>query len=243
LIPAVRSLVAQSSGPLIDWGWIGSHIDDMWQATREHAVLTGIAVSVGLVLSMVLSLIAIRWRRTYTPITWVTGVLYTIPSLALFTFLVPIWGLSMTTAQVALVSYTLLILVRNIVAGIDGVPPDVLEASHGMGMTSRQAFVNVQLPLALPAIFAGLRIAAVTTIGLVTVTVLIGQGGYGVFILRGIRRAFLTEALVGTVLSVLMAVVVDAALVGLERRSTPWTTGSVRRAHHAAGAARSRPVT
>ncbi|HSJ71019.1 MAG TPA: ABC transporter permease [Acidimicrobiia bacterium] len=220
---ATTSLVAQSSGPLIDWGWIGSHVDDMWQATVEHAVLTAIAVIVGFVLSMVLSLIAIRWRRTYTPITWATGILYTIPSLALFTFLVPIWGLSMTTAQVALVSYTLLILVRNIVAGIDGVPPDVLEASRGMGMTSRQAFMNVQLPLALPAIFAGVRIAVVTTIGLVTVTVLIGQGGYGVFILRGIRRAFLTEALVGTVLSVLMAVVVDAALVGLERRTTPWS--------------------
>lgn len=219
---AANSLVAQSSGPLIDWGWISSHIDDMWQATVEHAVLTGIAVSVGFALSMVLSLIAIRWRRTYTPITWVTGILYTIPSLALFTFLVPIWGLSMTTAQVALVSYTLLILVRNIVAGVDGVSPDVLEASRGMGMTTRQAFMNVQLPLALPAIFAGVRIAAVTTIGLVTVTVLIGQGGYGVFILRGIRRAFLTEALVGTVLSVLLAVAVDTALVALEKRTTPW---------------------
>lgn len=219
---AANSLVAQSSGPLIDWGWISSHIDDMWQATVEHAVLTAIAVSVGFVLSMVLSLIAIRWRRTYTPITWVTGILYTIPSLALFTFLVPIWGLSMTTAQVALVSYTLLILVRNIVAGVDGVSPDVLEASRGMGMTTRQAFMNVQLPLALPAIFAGVRIAAVTTIGLVTVTVLIGQGGYGVFILRGIRRAFLTEALVGTVLSVLLAVAVDTALVALEKRTTPW---------------------
>lgn len=222
MIFAASSLIAQSSGPLIDWGWIGTHIDDMIEATLEHAVLTGIAVSVGFVVSMVLSLIAIRWRRTYAPITWVTGIFYTIPSLALFTFLVPIWGLSMTTAQVALVSYTLLILVRNIVAGVDGVSPDVLEASRGMGMTSRQAFMNVQLPLALPAIFAGVRIAAVTTIGLVTVTVLIGQGGYGVFILRGIRRAFLTEALVGTVLSVLMAVVVDAALVGLERRATPW---------------------
>lgn len=222
MILAASSLIAQGSGPLIDWGWIGTHIDDMVEATLEHAVLTGIAVSVGFVVSMVLSLIAIRWRRTYTPITWVTGIFYTIPSLALFTFLVPIWGLSMTTAQVALVSYTLLILVRNIVAGVDGVSPDVLEASRGMGMTSRQAFMNVQLPLALPAIFAGVRIAAVTTIGLVTVTVLIGQGGYGVFILRGIRRAFLTEALVGTVLSVLMAVVVDAALVGIERRATPW---------------------
>ena len=207
----------------IDWGWIGSHLDDMWEATVEHATLTVVAVFFGLLFSMFLSLIALRWRRTYQPITWATGILYTIPSLALFTFLVPFFGLSMVTAQIALVSYTLLILVRNIVAGIDGVPDDITEASRGMGMSRSQTFLRVELPIALPAIIAGIRIAAVTTIGLVTVTVLIGQGGYGVFILRGMRRAFFTEILVGTLLSVLMAVVVDASLIGLERWATPWS--------------------
>jgi osmoprotectant transport system permease protein len=214
--------VAQSGDPIIDWEWIWGHLDEMWEATVEHTTLTAIALVVGLALSMVLALIALRWRRTYTPITWVTGILYTIPSLALFTFLVPFFGLSLITAEIALVSYTLLILIRNIVAGVDTVPDHLTEASRGMGMTRRQTFLGVQLPLALPAIFAGIRIAAVTTIGLVTVTVLIGQGGYGVFILRGIRRQFLTEALVGTVLSVLLAIVVDAMILGVERWATPW---------------------
>lgn len=206
----------------IDVGWILDHGDDMWTATVEHVILTSIAVVVGIVLSMALAVVALRWRRTYGPITWITGILYTIPSLALFTFLVPVFGLSLLTAEIALVSYTLLILLRNIVSGVDGVPEEITEASAGLGMTGRQQLLRVQLPLALPAIVAGIRIAAVTTIGLVTVTVLIGQGGYGVFILRGIRRQFLTEALVGTVLSVLLAVVVDFALVGLGRIAAPW---------------------
>jgi osmoprotectant transport system permease protein len=207
----------------IDWDWIGGHLGEMWSATVEHFTLTIIAVVVGMVISFGLALIAIRWRRSYTPITWTTGILYTIPSLALFTFLVPVFHLSLLTAEIALVSYTLLILFRNTVAGIDGVPDHVVEASRGMGMTDRRILFGVQLPLATPAIIAGIRIAAVTTIGLVTLTVIVGQGGYGVFILRGIRRQFLTEALVGTVLSVLMAVVVDLALVALERWATPWT--------------------
>ncbi|HEX9645307.1 MAG TPA: ABC transporter permease [Acidimicrobiia bacterium] len=207
----------------IDWGWIADHVDDMWSTTVEHLILTVIAVTVGLVLSLVLAIVALRWRRSYAPITWVTGVLYTIPSLALFTFLVPVFGLSLLTAEVALVSYTLLILIRNIVAGVNGVPAHVIEASRGMGMTDRRIFLGVQLPLALPAIIAGVRIAAVTTIGLVTLTVLVGQGGYGVFILRGIRRQFLTEALVGTVLSVLMAVAVDVVLIVVEQWATPWS--------------------
>lgn len=210
----------------IDWRWIASHMDDMWDATVEHFSLTAVALLAGLVLSLGLSVVALRWRRTYAPITWVAGVLYTIPSIALFTFLVPVFGLtSILTAQVALVSYTLLILIRNIVAGVRGVPAHVTEASRGMGMTERRIFLSVQLPLALPAIIAGLRIAAVSTIGLVTLTVLVGQGGYGVFILRGIGRQFLTEALVGTSLSVMMAVVVDTALVGVERMATPWSRG------------------
>lgn len=206
----------------IDWGWIADHLGDMWVATTQHVTLTVTAVLVGFLVAMALSLVALRWRGTYRPITWFTGILYTIPSLALFTFFIPFFGLSMITAEIALVSYTLLILIRNIVAGIDGVPEPVLESARGMGMTEGNLFVGVQLPLAVPVIIAGIRIATVSTIGLVTVTALIGQGGYGVFILRGIRRQFLTEILVGTVLSVLLAVAADLALVALERRITPW---------------------
>jgi osmoprotectant transport system permease protein len=206
----------------IDWGWITGHLGDMWTATTEHVTMTVIAVAVGFAIAMALSVLALQWRASYGPITWFTGVLYTIPSLALFTFFIPFFGLSLITAEIALVSYTLLILVRNIVAGVEGVPDPVVESARGMGMTNRDLFVGVQLPLAMPVVIAGIRIAAVSTIGLVTVTALIGQGGYGVFILRGIRRQFPTEILVGTLLSVLLALTVDALLVALERRLTPW---------------------
>lgn len=210
------------SGPFVRWDWIGDHLDEIWDRVVEHLVLTGIALGVGLLLSMILAAVALRFRRTYAPITWVTGVLYTIPSLALFAFLVPITGFTITTAEIGLVSYTLLILIRNIVAGVDGVDPAVREAALGMGYTRRRLFFEIELPLALPVIIAGVRIAAVTVIGLVTVTALIGQGGVGFFILRGLQRFFSTEIVVGTVLSVILAVAIDLALVGTERALTPW---------------------
>ncbi len=216
-------ILAQTEGrPLVRWDWIFDHLDDIWARTLEHVTLTGIALIFGFAISLGLSLLAIRYRRTYSPITWVAGLLYTIPSLALFAFLVPFTGLSLLTAEIGLVSYTLLILIRNIVAGIDGVSPAVLEAAFGMGYTSRRAFWDVQMPLAVPVIVAGLRVASVTTVGLVTVTSLIGQGGYGAFILRGLRRDFPTEILVGTVLSVLLAVVFDLLFLQIERRTAPW---------------------
>jgi osmoprotectant transport system permease protein len=209
----------------IDWSWIAGHLGDMWLATTEHVTLTVIAVTFGFVIAMVLSVVALRWQASYGPITWFTGILYTIPSLAMFTFFIPFFGLSIVTAEIALVSYTLLILVRNIVAGIQGVPDPVIESARGMGMTDRELFLGVQLPLAVPVVIAGIRIATVSTIGLVTVTALIGQGGYGVFIQRGIRRQFLTEILVGTLLSVALALVADRLLARLEHRITPWERG------------------
>jgi osmoprotectant transport system permease protein len=217
-------ILAQSSEqPFVRWDWIWDHLDDIWVRTVEHVTLTAVAVAVGVVISLGLSLLAIRYRRSYGPITWFTGLLYTIPSLGLFAFLVPFTGLSILTAEIGLVSYTLLILIRNIVAGIDGVPPAVLEAAYGMGYTSRKAFWEVQMPLAFPVVVAGLRVASVTTVGLVTVTSLIGQGGYGAFILRGLRRDFPTEILVGIVLSVVLAVVLDLLLLRIERTVAPWT--------------------
>ena len=220
------AIIAQTDEPFVRWDWIGRNLDDLWAATQEHVILTAIAVGVGLVLSLGLSIVALRWRKTYTPITWVTGVLYTIPSLALFAFLVPITGLTKLTAEIGLVSYTLLILIRNIVAGIDGVPESVLEAARGMGYTPRRMFIDIQLPLAMPVIIAGIRIATVTTIGLVTITALIGEGGLGFFILRGLQffsAIGTTQIFAGTVLSVLLAVVADLALLGLEKLLTPWT--------------------
>jgi osmoprotectant transport system permease protein len=208
------------------WEWVYDHLDDIWDQTLQHLLLTVIAVSFGLAISMGLSIYVLRNRRAYAPITGFTGVLYTIPSLALFAFLVPITGLSVLTAEIGLVSYTLLILVRNTVAGIDGVPLAVLEAAAGMGYTRRQMLWRVQVPLALPVIIAGVRIAAVTTIGLVTVTSLIGLGGLGFFILRGLTLFFspvgTTQIVVGVVLSVILAIGVDLVLVGTQRALTPW---------------------
>ena len=216
-------ILAQLEGqPLVDWVWVAGHLDDIWEATREHLLLTGIALGVGLVISGALSLLALRYRKTYTPITWVTGILYTIPSLALFSILVPITGLSILTAEIGLVGYTLLILIRNIVAGIDGVDPAVKEAAIGMGYTNRRVLFQIEVPLAMPVIIAGIRIASVTTIGLVTVTALIGQGGLGFFILQGLRRFFTTEIMVGAVMSVILAVAVDLLLVLAQRVLTPW---------------------
>jgi osmoprotectant transport system permease protein len=216
-------ILAQLEGqPLVRWDWVLDHLDDIWAATGEHLVLTGIALGVGLVISIGLSLLAIRYRKTYSPITWVTGILYTIPSLALFSILVPVTGLSILTAEIGLVSYTLLILIRNIVAGIDAVDPAIKEAALGMGYTRRRVLWHVEVPLALPVIIAGIRIASVTTIGLVTVTALIGQGGLGFFILQGLRRFFTTEIMVGAVMSVVLAVVIDLLLVLLQRLLTPW---------------------
>jgi osmoprotectant transport system permease protein len=208
--------------PLIRWDWIARNLDVIGQRIQEHLVLTGLAILVGFAISFVLGLWIARRPRLYGPVTWVTGILYTIPSLALFALLIPFTGLSLLTAEIGLVGYTLLILIRNIVAGIQSVPGDVREAAVGMGYTPRQLLWQVELPLALAVIIAGLRVATVTTIGLTTVTALIGQGGLGFFILDGIQRFFSTPLIVGASLSVALAIAADGILVLVQRRLTPW---------------------
>lgn len=219
---------AELRDQLVSWDWISRRYDEIWDATVSHLWLTVFAVGVGFLISVVLSAVALRWRRTYAPIAWVTGFLYTIPSLALFAFLVPLFGLGFVPAQVALVSYTLLILIRNIVAGVDGVPAAVKEAADGMGYGALRRFFAVDLRLATPTIIAGVRIAMVTVVGLVTITALIGEGGYGVFILDGLRRTFPTPVMLGITLSVVLAVSIDLVLILLERMLTPWTRRGVR---------------
>jgi osmoprotectant transport system permease protein len=168
----------------------------------------------------------LAWRRRLLrgPIFSVTGILYTIPSLALFAVLVPFTGLSFVTAEIGLVSYTLLILIRNIVVGMDGVPGEVREAARGMGFRPLAQLVRIEIPLAVPAIVAGLRIATVTTIGLVTVTALIGEGGLGSLMLDGLIRDFRTPLVVGTLLSIALAVVADLSLAGVQHLITPWSS-------------------
>jgi osmoprotectant transport system permease protein len=212
----------------VNWAWIPANIGTLVEATIDHIVLTAIAVGVGLAIAMVLAIVIHRDRRAYGPVTAVTGLLYTIPSLALFAFLVPITGLSLLTAEIGLVSYTLLILVRNIVAGLDSVPPDVRETADGMGYSWGQRLWRVELPIALPLIVAGLRIATITTIGLVMVTALIGEGGLGQVMLRGFNFRNWTAVYAGAAITLALGIVVDLVLVWVGRLATPWAAARPR---------------
>jgi osmoprotectant transport system permease protein len=185
-------------------------------------VLTAIAIIIGFLIAFALSLAIREVPSLYAPVTWFTGILYTIPSLALFSLLIPFTGLSILTAEIGLVSYTLLILVRNIVGGLRSVPTDVREAAVGMGYSRWQLLWRIELPLAVAVIIAGLRVAVVTTVGLVTVTGLIGQGGLGSLIVLGLQQLFATPLVIGAVGSILLAIVLDGLLVLLQRWATPW---------------------
>jgi len=209
--------------PLILWDWTFNHLPDIGRRVQEHLILTGIAVGVGFLIAFLLSLAIRRLPVLYSPVTWVTGVMYSIPSLALFALLIPFTGLSIVTAEIGLISYTLLILVRNIVSGFRSVPADVRESAVGMGYSQWQMLWRIEIPLALSVIIAGIRIALVTTIGLVTVTGVIGQGGLGALIMQGIQQFFATPLVIGAVLSIALAIVLDGLLVLVQRGVTPWT--------------------
>lgn len=211
--------------PLIDWEWILEHLDDIAESILQHLQLTVIPLAIGFVLSMILAVWAIRSPRAYGPVTLIAGILYTIPSLAAFALLRPITGLSLLTAIIPLTTYTLLILIRNNVAGFNAIPPDVLEAAEGMGYTRRQRLWRVEVPLAIPLMLAGVRLASVTVIGLATVAAVLGNsfGGLGQLITEGLQTFFPTKYLLGAVLSVLLAFLADALFVQLERIITPWT--------------------
>jgi osmoprotectant transport system permease protein len=215
-------VVGAVEDPWIRWSWVSGHADAILAALVQHIQLTVIAVVIGLLIAVPLGLVAWRSRLFRGPIISVTGILYTIPSLALFSFLLPFTGLTVLTAEIGLVSYTLLILVRNIVVGLNAVPDEVREAARGMGFRPRAELARIDIPLAIPAIIAGVRIATVTTIGLVTVTALIGEGGLGSLIYDGLLHDFHTPLVVGTVLSVALAVVADLGLAGAQRIITPW---------------------
>ena len=207
---------------MIDWDWIGRNLDQIADRTWQHITLTLVSVVFGILISIGLTIVILRWRRSYGPITIAAGILYTIPSLALFATLIPLVGLNATNAIIALTSYTILILVRNFVAGIDGVPAATIEAADGMGYTKTARFWRMEVPLALPVIIAGVRIATVTTVGLVTVSVVLGLGGYGFFIYRGFQARQITQTLVGLVLSIVLATLLDFMFIGLQRWLTPW---------------------
>jgi osmoprotectant transport system permease protein len=232
-------VLAQGSGPVIPdfggggscvrenrtfcWDWFHDHWGDTFQpALLQHIKLTLIAVGIGFVLALGAALLAHRRGWFETPFTLVSGILYTIPSLALFQLLVPFTGLTVTTAEIALVSYTLLILFRNILTGLRDVPPEVRESARGMGLSSRQVLWRVELPLALPAIVAGLRVAVVTVISLATVAAFVVDEGLGAPIFQSISSPFNTAFIAAGALAVLLALTADAILVVAQRLLTPW---------------------
>ena len=203
--------------------WVRDNWGDVLQpALLQHIKLTVIAVVVGFVIAFACAMVARRLRIFERPFDLISALLYTIPSLALFQLLVPITGLSVATVEVALVSYTLLILFRNIMAGLRAVPADVREAARGMGMSGRQILWRVELPLALPAIMAGIRIATVSTIALATVAAFVIPEGLGRPIFLALRDYFKTEIIAAGALAILLALVVDALFVVAQRAITPW---------------------
>jgi osmoprotectant transport system permease protein len=208
---------------VIDWGWIVDHLPAIAGRTLQHIEIAVIALVVGFVLSFALAIASVRARRIYPVIGVLAGVLYTIPSLALFSAFVPVIGLSLLTVEIPLVLYTFVIYIRNMVAGFDAVPADVLEAADGMGYTRNGRLLRVEIPLAVPLIVAGVRLASVSTIGLVTISGILGQafGGLGFFIFE--RPTFATEILVGAVGSIVLAVGADVLFGKLQRRLTPWS--------------------
>jgi osmoprotectant transport system permease protein len=215
----------QPGQPLIDFSWIGGHLGQIAERIGQHLELTILPVAIGFVIALILSIWAVRQPIVYGPITIVTGVLYTIPSLAAFAVLIPITGLSIISALIPLVSYTLLILVRSIVAGFRGVPPDVLEAAEGMGYTRTQRLIQVEFPLAVPLMITGLRLATVTAIGLATVASIVGGdtfGGLGQLITEGLQTFFPTKYLLGAALSIVLAFGADLFFVQVEHLITPW---------------------
>ena len=215
-------LLADNTERWLWWNWIDRNTalirHDLW----VHIELTLISVVAGLVIALPLGIWAQRRRRLLGPVLGFTGMLYTIPSLAAFALLIPYTGAGNLTAIIPLTAYTLLILVRNVVAGLDGVPAEVREAADAMGYTRSGRLVRLELPLALPAIMAGVRIATVTTIGMLTIAALVGLGGLGHLIMIGLNRPIRTAVTVGTVLSIALAVVADIGLAGIQRLLTPW---------------------
>ena len=209
--------------PWVNRDWLSTHVSLFLYDLEQHLWLTVIAVGVGLVISIPIGVIAQREPLLRGPILTLFGIFYTIPSIALFALLIPYTGLTALTAEVALVGYAVLILARNVMVGLDAVPKDVIDAADGMGYRPFARLVRVELPLAMPTIFAGLRIATVTTIGLVTVAALIGWGGLGQLILQGFIQSFHTPLVVGMVLSIALAFVADIGLAGIQRLALPWS--------------------
>ena len=205
--------------------WIHEHWGDILQpALVQHVLLTLLAVGIGFGISFVLALVGFRFRIADAPLGAFTDFLFMLPSIALFEILIPITGLSWTTIEIPLVAYTLFVLYRNTVAGLRAVPAEVLESASGMGLTRAQTFLRVELPLAVPSIVAGLRIATVSTISIATIAAFLVADGLGKPIFDALEQPdiFKTELLAAGLLVIVLALVADGLLALLQRTLTPW---------------------
>jgi len=208
------------------WSWVSNNWSLIWQLTKENAYLGVVSALLGLAISLPLGIVAARWRWFYPPTLTVVNVIYAIPALALFIALIPSLGLTDTNVIVALTLFSLCVIVPNVVAGLRAVPDPVRQAATAMGYGGLRRLVTVELPLAIPVIIAGLRVAVVSSISLATVGQLIGVSSLGYLFIDGLQRSFPTEIYVGIVLIIALAVACDLVLVGIRRLLTPWVARS-----------------
>ena len=208
------------------WSWVSNNWSLIWQLTKENAYLGVVSALIGLAISLPLGIVAARWRWFYPPTLTVVNVIYAIPALALFIALIPSLGLTDTNVIVALTLFSLCVIVPNVVAGLRAVPEPVRQAATAMGYGDLRRLVAVELPLAVPVIIAGLRVAVVSSISLATVGQLIGVSSLGYLFIDGLQRSFPTEIYVGIVLIIALAVACDLVLVGIRRLLTPWAARS-----------------
>jgi osmoprotectant transport system permease protein len=202
--------------------YLASRAELLTDALVEHVWITVVSVLIGLVVAFPLALLARRYRKLEWIVIGSTTAIYTVPSLALFALLLPVTGLTATTVVTGLVLYSLTILVRNIVEGLKSVPADVIESARGMGYGTTRLLMSVELPLALPSVMAGLRIATVSTVALTTIGAIVNYGGLGNLLLEAVNTQFKPQVLTASVLCVALAVTFDLLLVGVQRLLTPW---------------------
>lgn len=218
------STLADAANPWLSWTYVQNNWEELVAAGKEHIFLTVGAVVLAILLAIPLAMLVRKVPRLSGPVLGLSGILYTIPSLALISLLWPVFGLSPWTVIIALAVYGLLVVLRNIVVGLDDVPAEVLDAANGMGLTSRQIATRVSIPLAMPTILAGIRIATVSTVGMVTIGALVGYGGFGTLILSGFQNNFWhAQIFTATLCCVLLAVVFEVLLLIVERLTVPWT--------------------
>lgn len=219
-------LLADAANPWFSWDYVTEYSSELIEAGKQHVLLTVASVVLALIVALPLAVLVRRYPRWEGAVLGLSGVLYTIPSLALISLLWPVFGLSPATVIVALAVYALLVVLRNTLVGLDGVPPDVVDAARGMGLGKRDILLTVEVPLAMPTILAGIRIATVSTVGMVTIGALVGYGGFGQLILSGFQQNFYhAQIATATICCVLLAMVFEVLLLALQRGLTPWAKG------------------